>query len=1164
MTCPSCGTGNEPGRKFCGECGAKLALPCPACGASNTPGTKFCGECGAALAAPASTPAPTPDAERRLVSVLFADLVGFTTLSESRDAEEVRELLSRYFDTARQVIGRYGGTIEKFIGDAVMAVWGAPVAREDDAERAVRAALDLVDAVSALVPGLAIRAGVLTGEAAVTIGAEGQGMVAGDLVNTASRIQSLAAAGTVLVGETTRRMTEAAIAYEDAGDHELKGKAEDVRLWRALRVVATRGGEARSAGLEAPFVGRAGELRLVKELFHTTIDEGKARLVSVIGVAGIGKSRLAWEFEKHVDGLIDDVWWHRGRCLAYGEGVAYWALAEMVRWRSGIQEDEAPESAQAKLRSTVERFVPDAEERIWIEPRLRHLLGLTERTAPDQQDLFSAWRRFFELMAGSGPVVLLFEDLHWADAGLLDFVEYLLEWSRNHPIYVLTLARPELVERRPSWGAGRRSFSSLFLEPLADEAREELLRGLVPGLPDDLRARIGERAEGVPLYAIETVRMLLDRGVLTRENDEYRVTGSVDALEVPETLHALLAARLDGLEPAERHVLENASVLGKTFTLRGLAQVSGQDEQALEPLLASLSRKEILALQADPFSPERGQYEFLHALVQKVAYDTLSRRERKARHLAVARYLEAEWGRDDPEVVEVVAAHYLEAYRAAPDEDDAAAIKAAASDRLTRAAERAASLAANEEAQRYFGDAAELADEPLTRAELLERAGEMARTGARFDEAEAMFEQSIALLETEGRIHTAARVSARLGEVLFNKGRSADAVSRMEEALAVLSGDEPDADLAMLAAGLARVQFLMGAQERAAEQLELALEIAEALELPEILAQALATKSLVLENRPAESEALVRQALRIALEHELAAAAMRAYGNLGHRLYSRDRIDEAIHVTRDAVALARRWGDRPWEWFALANLVEFLAPAGEWNEAIALGSEFPDEARAARGSAFPAETLMWIEVERGNLEAARALSLGLAGRELSEDYQERAYGAVAFAAVARAEGRHGEAFDWGVKAFNEFMLHGDTLPGVNALAEAAAAALTLGDLGQVRELLSRCAALPPVARTRYLRAQEARFAARLAASGTECETVDPDFRRATETFRELGMPFWLAVTLLEHGEWLTSEGRAGEAAPLLEEAHVIFERLEARPWLERLEAVHRPTEAVAG
>ncbi|MGQ0668242.1 MAG: adenylate/guanylate cyclase domain-containing protein [Actinomycetota bacterium] len=318
MRCTACGTENEPGRKFCGECGKPLAVACPSCGTANAPGLKFCGECGGALSAVASaSPPPTaaareaPVAERRLVSVLFADLVGFTTLSEDRDAEEVRELLTRYFDTCRQLIVRYGGTIEKFIGDAVMAVWGAPTANEDDPERAVRAALDLTAAVAALgqevgAPDLRARAGVLTGEAAVTIGAEGQGMVAGNLVNTASRAQSVAPPGAVYVGEATRRASEAAIVYEEAGAHELKGKAEPIPLWRAVRVVGLRRGAVKSAGIEPPFVGRDRELRLIKELFHACAEERKAHIVSVMGIGGIGKSRLAWEFEKYIDGLAVD------------------------------------------------------------------------------------------------------------------------------------------------------------------------------------------------------------------------------------------------------------------------------------------------------------------------------------------------------------------------------------------------------------------------------------------------------------------------------------------------------------------------------------------------------------------------------------------------------------------------------------------------------------------------------------------------------------------------------------------------------------------------------------------------------------------------------------------------------------------------------------------
>src|SRR5262249_26364945 len=503
--------------------------------------------------------------ERRLVSILFADLVGFTSLSEARDSEEVSELLSSYFELARTLIARYGGTVEKFIGDAVMAVWGTPTATEDDAERAVRAALDLVASVPDLDPELNARGGVLTGEAAVTIGAEGEGMVAGDLVNTASRIQSSAEAGTVLVGESTRRASGQAIAYDDAGLHELKGKSEPVALWRALRVVSGRGGTLKSAGLEAPFVGRERELKLIKDLFHTSAQDRKAHLVSVTGIAGTGKSRLGWEFYKYFDGIVEEIWWHRGRCLAYGDGVAYWALADMVRMRCGISEEERPEPGREKLREALAHCLDDAEERAFVEPRLAHLLGLEERPGGDRQEMFAAWRLFLERLADKSPIVLVFEDMQWADSSLLDFIEYVLEWSRDYPLFVVTFARPELQERRSGWGAGLRSFTSVYLEPLPESAMHELLDGLAPGLPPPLHSESLTRAEGVPLYAMETVRMLLDRGLLEREGDLSRPTGEIARLDVPETLHALVAARLDGLSQDERRSVQDASVLGKTF-----------------------------------------------------------------------------------------------------------------------------------------------------------------------------------------------------------------------------------------------------------------------------------------------------------------------------------------------------------------------------------------------------------------------------------------------------------------------------------------------------------------------------------------------------------------------------------------------------------------------
>ena len=510
MICPSCTTENQPGAKFCVECGTALSLACPSCGASHAPAQRFCAECGSQLgAAPAAVP-PTrdaPAAERRLVSVLFADLVGFTTASEHRDSEETRELLSSYFDLARTLIGRYGGQVEKFIGDAVMAVWGTPAATEDDAERAVRAALELVAAVPELDPALQARAAVLTGEAAVTIGAEGQGMVAGDLVNTASRIQSAAEPGSVLVGETTRRASEQAIVYEPAGAHELKGKAEPVELYEALRVISARRGQLKSTGLEAPFVGRDRELKLMKDLFHASAQDRRAHLTSITGIPGYGKSRLVWEFEKYIDGIVEQIWWHRGRCLAYGEGVAYWALADMVRMRCRIAEDEPAESMREKLKATLEEHcrTPKSELR---RAASRQPAGPRRRRTGDRQDLFAAWRLLFERLADTGPTVLAFEDMHWADAGLLDFVEYLLEWSRDYPLYVITLARPELQERRPGWGAAQRNFTSLYLEALPNDVMEELLDGLAPGLPARLRDQILDRAEGVPLYAMETVRML--------------------------------------------------------------------------------------------------------------------------------------------------------------------------------------------------------------------------------------------------------------------------------------------------------------------------------------------------------------------------------------------------------------------------------------------------------------------------------------------------------------------------------------------------------------------------------------------------------------------------------------------------------------------------------
>ena len=1162
VVCASCGTANEAGRKFCGECGSALVLTCPSCGSANPPTVKFCGECGMALTATAGAPARETPAERRLVTVLFADLVGFTAASADRDAEDTRDLLSRYFDASRRLIELYGGTVEKFIGDAVMAVWGTPTATEDDAERAVRAALDLVAAVSGLgdevgTPGLRARAGVLTGEAAVTIGAEGQGMVAGDLVNTASRIQSAAEPGTVLVGESTRRATDQTIAYADAGTHELKGKAGLVPLWQALRIVSGARGALKSTGLEAPFVGRDPELHRIKDLFHACADERRPQLISITGIAGIGKSRLAWEFYKYFDGLPQITYWHRGRCLSYGEGVTYWALADMVRMRARIAEDEEPRSALAKLADVVAEHVSDEEERRFVEPRLRHLLGLEESTRFEREDLFAAWRLFFERLADVYPTVMVFEDMQWADASLLDFIEYLLERSRSSPLFVVTLARPELHDRRATWGAATRNFTSIYLDPLPSAAMEEVLSGLVPGLPATLRAQILERAEGIPLYAVETVRMLLDRGALVQEQSVYRPTGTIPALDVPETLHALIAARLDGLTTEERRVIQDASVLGKMFTKPGLAAISGVSEADLEPLLSSLVRKEVLNLQADPRSPERGQYGFLQDLLKRVAYETLSRKERRARHLASAEYLAQAFGAEH-EIVEVVAAHYVSAYESAPDTEDAPQIKEKAREVLVRAAERAASLGAAEEAQRYFAQAAELTDDPLQQALIRERSAEMAWTRGLAEEAQDLFEQAISFFSGQGRSHDAARVSARLAEVEWRRGQLETAIDRMERAYEVLEQDEPDEDLASLAAQLGRLHWFHGDVERAAERVEAALEIAETLWLPAVVADALITKGIVADTqgRSEESLALLKHALEVGREHDLPAAALRGYHNLADTLARRERYPEALEAFGSAVTLARRAGNVRWEVGASSDFTYLLAVTGEWTEAL-------EQMEALEGQSMDVGLLAGLLglvtqllVPRGAIDRARALLESLARYESSDDVQERCGYAQARAGVLRAEGKDAEALAAAQKALAEVpVMGGSAQPIKDAFVEALEAASALGEIETVTELLARIDALRPRERTPYLQAQAARFRARLAAIARDRDRVEDDFKYAAHVFREYGVPFWLAVTQLEHGEWLVEQGSVEESEPLLDDAREIFVRLEATPWLERLDAV---------
>ena len=732
--------------------------------------------------------------------------------------------------------------------------------------------------------------------------------------------------------------------------------------------------------------------------------------MSVVGAAGIGKSRLGWEFEKYVDGLVELVYWHRGRCLSYGEGVAYWALAEMVRMRAGMVEGESRDAALAKLHATLDQYVPDPDERRFVEPRLAHLLALEEGGSWGKDELFGAWRVLFERLAGQGPVVLLFEDLQWADASLVEFISYLLEWSRGHPIFVLCLARPELVERHSEFGHGGRQ-TTLSLNPLSAQAMEQLLDGFVPGLPAELKQRILARAEGVPLYAVETIRMLLDRGLLAREDGVYRATGDVGELDVPETLQGLIAARLDGLVPEERRLLQDAAVLGKTFTREALAALAGLEERELDPLLSTLVRKEVLAVQADPRSPERGQYGFLQDLVRRVAYDTLARSERKARHLAAAAQLEASFGTVEQEIVEVVASHYVAAYEAQPDADDAGKIRERARELLARAGDRAGSLAAAGEARRYYEQAAELSDDSLERARLFGQAARMAQLNVEYDDAKRLFAAAIELLETAGEVHAAARESGWLASAEYQTGDIEGALERLEAAFATVAEDEPDADVAELAARLAQLSVFAGAFDRAREPNDLALRVAQELRLPSTLCRGLLARGIaaVGAGRPEEALALMRHALRHATENDLPDIVVLASGNLADLCFTLDRYGEALEYHQESLALARRVGLRRHELFSLSELSYVLAMLGRWDEALAAYAEIPEEAHTLGNLQSPLNGVLEIHLHQGRPGEAEAMLAPWMERERTSEVQTRAGIAGARAALLFGTGRHADA-----------------------------------------------------------------------------------------------------------------------------------------------------------
>ncbi len=1118
----------------------------------------------------AAGPNPEPVAERRVCSVLFCDVVGFTPLSESRDPEAVRELLSEYFAVARTVVNRYGGVVEKFIGDAVMAVWGAPAATEGDAERAVRAALDLVAAVAEVgggpdAPVLSARAGVVTGEVAVTLGATGEGMVAGDAVNTAARVQAAAEPGQVLVDGATYRLAGSAVGFADTGEHQLKGKADPVRLWRATRVLAGAGGSQRVDGLEAPLTGRDAELRTVRELFHAAAERRVPRLVLVSGPAGTGKSRLGWEFRKYIEGLAADVWWHRGRCLSYGEGVAFWALAEMVRQRLGIAEEDSADVAAGKLAAGLDRFVSDPGERAYVGVRLGRLLGVGSAdgaAAFSREELFAGWRLFFERLAAESPVVLLVEDAQYADSGLLDFLDHLVDWAKNLPIYVLVFARPELEQVRPRFGAGRNRVT-LTLDPLDDASMDQLVDALVPGMPKPARSKVTRQAQGVPLFAVETVRSLVDRDIVQPVEGVYRLVGDIGELAVPDSLHALLAARLDALDPRVRRLVADAAVLGTTFPAEALIAISGRDEPSVRAALADLVRREVLSVSADPLSPERGSYQFAQDMLRQVAYDTLSRRDRKTLHLQVAAYLRQAFPGDGEEVADVIARHYLDALHALPGDPDAAQIRAQAIATLIRAAERAERAGAAARAATSFAAAAELI---ISGSAAEQDAGALWVSAA--DAANAATEYAAAVQYAglardyygqRGQTRAVARARAAAGRALQEWGRFAEAREQLTAAVEILRAD-PDQDTVRALQGLATLEVFAGSAD--ADRLT-----AEALYLGQArgvdtgqLCDLLIARGVYLFFAGCwpEATAYLRETARLAGQVGDNFRLGRALLNLSASLGMTDPA-AAMEAGRTAAGHLRRAGARDYLATAVLNTTDVLILLGDWDIAEAELTQALDHDGLA-----DIEYLVclhgWLAALRGDAAAADEILAGLRELRASEAPQDHTTLGLTEAFTAVAHGRPEEA----LRCTRAVLTHADAL-GIShgelvwAWSLAVRAAHEVSDAAATQELLALLDSYQPGHVVPLLRAERDLARARLTGQDDDQTPAGAAFAAAITGLREYGTPYHLAHGLLDHAQYLLRNGDDQAAAQAIDEARAIGARLRCQPLLDRAEATENAT-----
>jgi class 3 adenylate cyclase/tetratricopeptide (TPR) repeat protein len=897
-------------------------LVCPNCGRENEADARFCSACGAAL----QEAAPSRE-ERKVVTVIFADLVGFTSRAEQMDPEDVRAVLEPYHARLRSLLERYGGTVEKFIGDAVMALFGAPTAHEDDPERAVRAALAIRDWVREQ-EALQLRIAITTGEALVALGArpaEGEGMASGDVVNTAARLQGAAPVNGILVDETTYRATEQMIVYEQRDAVSAKGKASPIAVWEPVEARSRYGIDTAQLS-RAPLIGRERELDVLLAALGRVRADRAPQLVTLVGVPGIGKSRLVYELFQAVENDPELLYWRQGRSLPYGEGVSFWALGEIVKAQAGILETDSSDETEGKLSRSVRQLV-DEPEAEWVERHLGTLVGIEseqELLGDRRSEAFAAWRRFFEGIAEERPLVLVFEDLHWADEGLLEFIDHLIDWAAGVPILVVCTARPELLARRGSWGGGKPNAATLSLSSLDDEQTARLVAALLERsvLPAETQTALLQRAGGNPLYAEEFVRMVTDREL---------VAGG-EELPLPESVQGIVAARLDALPDEEKTLLQDAAVIGKVFWLGAAAGIGGMERAAAEESLHSLERKEFVRRERRPSVAGESEYAFRHLLVRDVAYSQIPRARRAEKHRLAGGWIE-KLGRPEDHA-EMLAHHYsnaLELARAAGA--DTAALEEPARLALCEAGDRAYALGSYQAARKFYAAAVEAWPENKTQnAELLIRYGRVLNSVA-LGSAPDVLTEAIAVSLATGNSGQAAEAETLFCEMYWLQGRRDSAFEHLRAAEALVETEPSSYSKAYVMANVSRFWMLAGDSEHAIPVGREALAMAEELGLEELRAHALTNIGTSrLWSGDAGGFEDLEQSIAIGDAINSVESA-RAYGNLASALDDFGELERASEMLDEARLRAERFGLDDWLLWLRGEVAWRPYSSGRWDEA---------------------------------------------------------------------------------------------------------------------------------------------------------------------------------------------------------------------------------------